>query len=63
MAIMEHETRAYESVKRALVAKEDSFFDDYVVCSSVLDKFWSSFLTYSELLVLRFIVGRTLLIS
>lgn len=61
MAIMEHETRAYESVKRALVAKEDSFFDDYVVCSSVLDKFWSSFLTYSELLVLRFIVGRTLL--
>lgn len=51
----------YRSVRAELTRKSDDFFHQYIMVSSILVKHWTKFLSTPELLVMQFVLGRTLL--
>lgn len=60
MRTIRHEAVAYPEVKAGLTQKTEEHYKDYLRTSTLLQRFWLDHFTVSEMLVLTFIVGRTL---
>lgn len=60
MKVTTHSKAEFSTALAHLTARNDLYFAEFVQVSSVLARFWSDFLTVSELSIIQFLVGRTL---